>query len=226
VIASLAVSPLRPASLRRRGACAGLLALALALGADRAGAQDLADQNEIALRWTRGDWAAPLLCEKDGEARRGLRRVVIGAGSRDERPPQPNRMVFHPLRLPAGVRCTTDTGEPQPDVAGALTFHLEGISRPDLGVREFQETLQRDGGFQFVVRAGRLEIDGKPVDFTGGSARFETVRRGSDAWRRLQDLPSPHKLTLSLEAPDGTQVRFDLAQAGPDDPRAGREGAR
>ena len=48
---------------------------------------------------------------------------------------------------------------------------------------------------------------------------FEAVRRGSDAWRRLQDLPSPHKLSLTLEAPDGTRLSLDLAQAGLEPPR-------
>jgi hypothetical protein len=217
------VTPPRPASLRRRhAALAAGFALVLAAAAP-ARAQDLADLNEIALRWTRGDWAAPLLCEKDGEARRGLRRIVIGAGSLDERPPRPNKMVFHPMRLPGGVRCYTDTGEPQPDLAGALTFHLEKISRPDLGAREFQEALERDGGFTFAVRAGRLQVDGKTVDFAGGSARFEAVRRGSDAARRLQDFDSPHKLSLALAAPDGTRVTLDLALARP--PQAGDEPA-
>jgi len=193
-------------------------AAALALAASSALAEDLADLNEIALRWTRGQWASPLLCERDGAARRGLRRVVIEAGSRDERPPRPNKLVFHPMRLPEGVRCYTDTGEPQPDLAGALLFHLEGISRPDLGARDFQDVLQREGGFGFVVRAGQLQVDGKRVDFAGGKARFDAVRRGSDASRRLQDFDAPHKLSLTLEAPDGTRVALDLALAGPGKP--------
>lgn len=213
MVASRAVPLTRPARL------AAALAAALGLAA-AAGAQELADLNEIALRWTRGQWASPLLCEKEGEAHRGLRRVVISAGSRDERPPPPNKLVFYPMKLPAGVRCYTDTGEAQPDVAGWLTFHLENISRPDLGTRQFQEALQRDGGFRFTVRAGHVEVDGKLVEFAGGSARFDAVRRGSDAWRRLQDLPSPHKLSLTLEARDGTRLIFDLALTG------GAEGPR
>lgn len=196
---------------------AALVAALLALAAPAPSrAQELADLNTIALRWTLGRWASPLLCEKDGAARRGLRRVVISPGSRNERPPRPNKIVFHPLRLPEGVRCYTDTGEPQPELAGALTFFLEGISRPDLGAREFHDALQRDGGFSFVVRAGQLEVDGRRVDFAGGKARFDAVRRGSDAARRLQDIDSPHKLSLTLEARDGTRVALDLALAPPD----------
>jgi len=220
VVASLAVPPpLRsapPRSPRRARALA--LAAALGLAASAAGGQDLADQNEMALRWTRGEWASPLLCEQAGEARRGLRRVVISAGSLDERPPRPNKLVFFPMKLPEGVRCYTDTGEPQPDVAGALTFHLESISRPDLGTREFQETLQREGGFGFAVRTGQLQVDGRRVDFAGGKARFDAVRRGSDAARRLRDLDAPHKLSLVLEAPDGTRLALDLALTRPPPP--------
>ena len=211
VVASPAVPSVRPA-LRR---AARVLAAAAVLGLLAAGAatQPLMDLNELALRWTRGDWASPLVCEHDGRARRGLRRVLVTAGPRD-RPPLSNKLSFVALKLPGGARCYTDTGEDQPDVAGSLVYHLEGISRPDLATRQFQETLEREGGFRFDVRAGVLQVGERKVDFAGGTARFEPVRRGSDAWRRLQDLEGPHKLALVLEAGDGTRLAFDLVQAG------------
>jgi hypothetical protein len=177
-----------------------------------AAAQPMMDLNEMALRWTRGDWAAPLVCELGGEPRRGLRRLLVSAGPR-ERLPVSNKLSFVAMKLPAGARCYVDTGESQPDVAGSLLYHLEGISRPDLAGREFQETLEREGGFRFDVRAGVLQVDGRKVDFAGGSARFEPVRPGSDSWRRLGDLAG-RKLALVVEAPDGTRLGFDLVQAG------------
>jgi hypothetical protein len=191
-----------------------LAVLAACLLAPSAGAQPLLDLNELALGWTRGEWASPLVCEREGQAQRGLRRVLVTAGPRDARPPS-NRLSFVAMKLPDGVRCYSDTGETQPDVVGSLLFHLEGISRPDLATHEFQETLQREGGFAFSVTTGVLQLDGRKVDFHEGTARFEPVRRGTDAWRRLQDLEGAHKLSLTLEARDGTRLAVDLVQARP-----------
>lgn len=179
-----------------------------------AAAQPMLDLNELALHWTRGDWASPLVCEQEGKAQRGLRRVLVTPGPRDRRPPS-NKLTFVSMKMPAGARCYTDTGDTQPDAVGSLVFHLEGISRPDLATHQFQEVLEREGGFAFTVTSGVLQLDGRKVDFADGSARFEPVRRGSDAWRRLQDLKGPHKLLLTLEAPDGTRLAVDLVQAAP-----------
>jgi hypothetical protein len=212
MVASRAVRPDRSAPARARRAARAAAAAVLLAGA--ALAQDLQDLNQLALRWTRGEWASPLICEVNGDARRGLRRVVVGEASRDERVPS-NRIAFASLKLPAGARCYTDTGESQVDVVGSLVYHLEKISRPDLGAREFQETLEREGGFRFAVGSGTLQVADRKVDFAGGAARFDRVRPGSDAWRRLQDLPSPHKLALTLEAPDGTRVALDLVLRPP-----------
>jgi hypothetical protein len=129
--------------------------------------------------------------------------------------PRSNKLVFEPLELPPGAHCTIDTGERQPDVAGALVFHLEGHSRPDISDHDFQEALQREGGFDFKVKSGVLQVDGLGVDFAAGRARFQLVRRGSDAWRRLQDWPDAHKLVLTLEAKDGTRLAFDLVRTPP-----------
>jgi hypothetical protein len=174
----------------------------------------MVDLNDLALRFTRGDWASPLVCEREGRALRGLRRVLVTQGPHDARPPA-NKLAFVPMQLPTGTRCYTDTGEAQPDLAGSLVFHLEGISRPDLATRQFQETLEREGGFSFAVTSGVLQVDGRKVDFEKGKARFEPVRRGTDAWRRLQDFEGPQKLALTIEAPDGTRVAVDLALARP-----------
>jgi hypothetical protein len=192
--------------------------LVLAVSASAASAQELRDLNDLARAWTYGQWATPLICELNGEARRGLRRVLVGPASRDL-VPRSNKLVFEPLKLPPGAACTIDTGERQPDVAGAVYFHLEGHSRPDISDHDFQEALQRDGGFVFKVTKGTLQIDQRPVDFASGRARFELARRGTDAWRRLSDLPGAAKLVLTLEAKDGTRLAFDLVRTPPPTPR-------
>jgi hypothetical protein len=200
-----------------RGAARGLgraFAAAALLAAAAATAQPLRDLNDLARAWTYGEWATPLVCELDGEPRRGLRRILVGPASRDL-VPRANKLVFEPLQLPPGTRCTIDTGEVQPDVVGALYFHLEAHSRPDISDHDFQEALERDGGFGFKVKRGTLQIDGRGIDFAGGSARFERARPGSDAWRRLQDLPSAQKVVLTLEAKDGTRLAFDLVRTPP-----------
>jgi hypothetical protein len=191
-----------------------VLALAAGLAAGPGAAQELRDLNDLARAWTYGEWATPLVCELGGEPRRGLRRILVGPASRDL-VPRSNKLVFEPLRLPPGAGCTIDTGERQPDVAGALVFYLEGHSRPDISDHDFQEAIQREGGFEFKVTRGTLQVDQQPVDFASGRARFALARPGSDAWRRLQDLPGPRKVVLTLEAKDGTTLSFDLVRTPP-----------
>jgi len=213
VVAWRAVRTRRPA-WRRAARIAALAGVAGAASAIPAAAQPELDLNEMALRFTQGAYASPLTCEHEGSARRGLRRLRIDAASKDMIPPS-NHLVVYPMGIPEGVRCYLDTGETQVDVAGSVTYHLEGFSRPDLAPREFQETLQRDGGFTFSIKAGSLDVGGKRVEFAGGKARFTIVRPGTDAWKRLKDVEAPLKLTLSLDAPDGTEVAFDLGMVGP-----------
>jgi len=210
-----APSPRRRGRARRAVApLHAVLALAGALVAAASGAQPRGDLNDLARTWTFGEWATPLVCELGGEPRRGLRRIVAGPAPRDN-VPRANKLVFEPLQLPAGTRCILDTGETQPEVAGAVFYHLEGHSRPDIADHDFQEALERDGGFTFKVTKGALHVDGRRVDFAGGRLRFERARPGTDAWRRLRDLPSPQKLVLTLEAKDGTRLAFDLARTPP-----------
>jgi hypothetical protein len=194
----------------RASLAAALLGLLLAAPG---GSQPLLDLNEMALRWTQGQWGAPLVCDLAGDVRRGVRKILVTPGPRDARPPS-NKLAFVPMNLPEKVHCATDTGEPQFEVTGALLFHLDAISRPDIANHEFQETLQREGGFDFTIERGSLKLADRSVDFAKGTARFELVRRGSDASRRLADFDGP-KLGLRLEARDGTRLAFDLVQPRP-----------
>jgi hypothetical protein len=202
---------------RRRALAVATLAL-LALG-PAPGSEVPADLTLLSLAWSRGDYRAPLVCEIEGSAHRGLRRVLVSPGPRDARPIS-NRLAFFDLEVPAGTRCSLETGEPQPNVVGSVFFTLDAVSRPDIAARDFEASLRRDGGFDFSIRKGTLGIGppGDPlpslrqVDFTGGSARLHVVERGSDAFRRMASIPSPRKLSLHLEAPDGTRLELDLAQ--------------
>jgi hypothetical protein len=54
----------------------------------------------------------------------------------------------------------------------------------------------------------------REVDFRGGTADIRKVERGSDAFRRLAEFGQRRKLSLRLEAPDGTRLSFDLVQFG------------
>lgn len=202
---------------RFRSVSAAVLALVLAAASAHAQSTPL-DENALALRWVRGEFRAPLVCEIEGVAHRGLRRVLVEPGP-GRVSPEVNSLRFYDLELPAGSRCVTETRGPSPNVTGAVSFLRRGRSRPDSAQRDFAATLRREGGFSFEIASGKLRIGpsqdpdaARVVDFRRGEARFEEIRRGSDAWRRLADLPGRRKLKLRLEAPDGTSLEFDLVQ--------------
>jgi hypothetical protein len=195
------------------------VALALLATGPAPGSEVPADLTLLSLGWARGEYRAPLICEIEGTAHRGLRRVLVSPGPRDARPIS-NRLAFFDLEVPPGTRCSLETGQEQPNVVGSVFFTLDAVSRPDIAARDFEATLRRDGGFDFTIRSGRLGVGppGDPlpslrqVDFAGGSARLHVIGRGSDAFRRLASIPAPRKLSLLLEAPDGTRLELDLAQ--------------
>jgi hypothetical protein len=133
-----------------------------------------------------------------------------------------NRLAFFDLEAPEGTRCHDETGGDEPNLIGSLALALETHARPDTARRDFDTALRREGGFDFSIRAGRLRI-GAPgeetstlpeVDFGGGTASIREVKRGSDAFRRLADFGQLRKLSLVLEARDGTRLSFDLVQYG------------
>jgi len=169
-----------------------------------------------------GEFRAPLVCEVSGTPRRAVRAIqVIPQPIRAREAPYA-RIRMDDLEAPPGTRCQDPLGKPEPNVIGNLTIILEGISHPDTATRDFQEALRREGGFRFRVRSGRLRVGaaGAPidtlrtVDFRGGTAHFQRVKRGSDAWRRLQDFGERRKLALTLEAPGGERLVFDMVQLG------------
>ena len=116
-----------------------------------------------------------------------------------------------------------DLGAEELNAEGVVRFSLLGPSRPDTARRDFAAALRREGGFDFEIREGRVQLqrvgdpDAEPrrVDFASGVLRVRTVPRGSDIERRLLDLGGQRRLTLSLEAKDGTTVRFHVVQSAP-----------
>ena len=146
-----------------------------------------------------------------------MRRVLVAPGPRHARPPA-NRIQLFDLDVPDGSRCYTDTGTAQPNALGGVLIALQTTSRTDTAQHDFASLLRREGGFRFSIRSGLLRMGDagtsvlREVDFTGGTAHFSVVRRGSDAFRRLSDFGPRRKLGLVLTAPDGTRLDLDLVQ--------------
>jgi hypothetical protein len=202
--------------VRRARLGLGLLACALAFGADAQGVR------ELAFAWVQGDFRAPLTCTVDGAARQALRRVRVNPGPREAaRPTQ--RLTFHDLEAPPGTRCASISGQPEPNVAGTLDLVWDARTRPDTGEVDFRNTLRREGGFAFKVESGSLRVGpseaGKAgervIDFAGGTARFERVVPGSDAARRTAGFGAHRQLVLRVEAPGQSALAFDLIELSP-----------
>ena len=188
-----------------------------------AAAQQGIDRNVLALTWARGQYRAPLTCIFDGEPVRGMRRVTIGPGSRNVRPPVA-RLVFVELLTSEAERCFTEFGEGSPNLKGSLKIRLLGISRTDTARHDFESALRRDRGFDFYIASGRLELrqigpeGGEPrsIDYRGGVASLHEVARGSDSERLLAGFRSPRKVHLRLQNRDGDEViELDMLLTAP-----------
>jgi hypothetical protein len=197
-----------------RAARAACLALAWVFAAAPAARAQEPDLTVLALQWLSADWAAPLVCEIAGRPVRGVRRMRVEPDRRHGSQSM-GEMRFFDLAAPEATRCTSELGAEEPEVRGALVFRLERPSRPDLAMRDFEQALRRDGGFDFSIESGRLHLQRvggaeppRAVDFAGGTLRARLVRPGSDAARLLAEFPQPRKLTFELEARDGTRLRF------------------
>lgn len=203
----------------RRLAGAGL---AIALGlASAAPAQQL-DERALSLRFAQGIWRAPLVCQlPDGSNHQALRRLLVKPGPRAARQPL-DQLTFFDLQAPPGTRCQTAEGHDEPNILGTLRLTSDARTEGTTGDRDLRETLRREGAVVLQVSHGALKLlpPGGPdsaahlVDFAGGTARFEPVRRGSDSFRRLAEYGEHRKLALRLTAPDGTALSFDLVDLG------------
>ena len=193
----------------------GLVAACLLVLCDTAAWPQGVDLNLLALDWARGRYLSPVICETGGELTRGGRRLLIAPGPRHSVPPVA-RILFSDLDVPGASRCFDDLGKPQPNVTGQVQIRLLGHSRSDTARRDFKATLRRKNGFEFRIVSRKLRVqtvgqpDSREVDFRGGDARLHLIPPGSDDARLLGDLRGLRKLTLELEAPDGTRLRFPL----------------
>jgi hypothetical protein len=180
------------------------------------------DINMLALDWARGRYSAPLACLFDGEPVRGMRRVLVGPGSRNVRPPV-GRLVFVDLEVEKAERCFTDFGEAAPNLKGSLQIRLPSISRTDTAQHDFKAALRRDGGFDFDIVKGSLLVsqvgqtgqEPKPVDFRGGVASLRELAPGSDAARLLAEFASPRKLHLRISTRSGESFELDMLLSAP-----------
>lgn len=171
------------------------------------------DLRKLAIDWARGRYNSPLVCEIDGDLIRGLRRVLVTPAPRQSVVPM-GRLIFVQMETDRASRCFTDLGDKVVNLKGTLKIRLPGPPRPDSARRELKRLLKRERAVTFDVVSGVLlettieEADVAPrsIDFSGGTARFERVREGSDTERLLADYKSPRKLRLEVRAKDGTTI--------------------
>jgi len=207
-------------------AAAGALGLLMvsSLAASSASAQPRSGEAglaELALLWALGEYAEPIICTLEEGPVRGARTVVIRPRRRAEHRSF-DVVEVQPLDLPEGTRegCRNDLGEPEPEMRGVLHIGLSRHRRPDTAQRDFQQALRRDGGFDFEIAKGRMEIheeeDGvREVDLEGGTARLEVARPGTDAARLLGGAGDRPKRILTVEGPEGDRFVFHLVLLRP-----------
>ena len=178
---------------------------------------EVGDLRKLAIDWSRGRYNSPLVCEIDGDLVRGLRRLLVTPAPRESVIPM-GRVIFVEMETDRASRCFTDLGDKAVNLKGTLKIRLPGPPRPDSARRELKGLLKREGAVTFDVVSGVLletpiektEVESRPIDFAGGTARFERVREGSDTERLLADYESPRKLRLEVRAPDGTTIALPL----------------
>lgn len=177
---------------------------------------------DLALAWLLGDFRSPLVCEIGDDHRRVLRRVLIRPSSRRAAEPH-SRVTLFDLEAPSGTHCIQEHGGEAQNLIGTLALRSDERGQPDTALYNFQANLRRDGGFEYQITGGQLQVGpaGAPdeelvaVDFTGGTAQVLEVKRGSDAFRRLADFGGTRQRVLELAAPDdGPRVRLELVEIG------------
>lgn len=206
------------AAVRRRSLRPVLVLLALVLPSP-AGAQSGRQPglSDLVHAWASGRFSSPVVCQVEGEPRRALRRIVIQPLGADATQPGV-RLLFPDPEAPGATRCFSELGPDEPRVEGSLVLAHEGRARPDTAQYDFQSALRRDGGFDLVIRSGRLQVRGwdgaaaRDVEFAKGAAHVRSVKPGSDEGRILASYPAARALVLELEAPDGTRLVFPMVQ--------------
>ena len=183
-----------------------------------ASAQGLRDR---AFLWVLGDFRAPLVCVVEGTPRQALRRVRTYVTPHSARPSV--RVQFYDLEAPLGTSCGGVSSQLEPNVIGAIELVFQGRTRPDTGELDFRNALRRDGGFDFPIAQGRVRVgpagvpkeDLATVDYTGGTARIESVPPGSDTARRLASFHADRQLRMELTADGVAKLVFELVELPP-----------
>lgn len=201
-------------SVMLTGLCAARLAFAQA--------PDATSLNHLVLSWIQGNYATPLVCKIDGAAKRGLRRIVVEPP--DLRKPTPETIIrFIDLEAQDATRCFTEIGGESPNITGELVVRHAITKIRDTANRDFKLELKRKRGFDLDIVSGNLVFAKvgsgaqapKRVDFRGGSFRIHILRRGTDALRLLQDLPSPRQVMLEFETRAGERHAFPASLSKP-----------
>ena len=187
----------------------------------------LSSVNEFVLLWIQGNYASPLVCKIGDRAQRGLRRILIEAGSVNVKPgsaePAVGVVRFVDLEVQGASRCSSEVGGSTPNITGELRVRHPITRLRDTALRDFEAELRRKYGFELEIVKGSLllsEVGAHPprvesLDFRGGKLRVHLLRRGSDGLRLLEDLPSPRKLMLEFTTRAGRTLSFPSSLAKP-----------
>ncbi|MBW2295564.1 MAG: hypothetical protein JRG89_21465 [Deltaproteobacteria bacterium] len=211
-----------------RGLALASIAIALSVGhADRVWAQapGAMSLNDLVVAWIQGNYATPLFCKIDGEAQRGLRRILIETRP-SKSPPREALVRFVDLEAEEATRCFTEIGGSSPNITGELVVRHPTIKPRDTAMRDFKAELRRKRGYDLEIISGRLLVSEvgveakapESLDFRGGQMRVRLLRPGSDGVRLLESLPSPRKVTLEFETRTGRVFSFPASLARPREP--------
>jgi hypothetical protein len=177
------------------------------------------DAVDLALAWSRGGFASPVVCRFGDRAERGLRRVLITKGPRTSEQ-RVNRVQFFDLDAPGSSGCVDELGAEEPNVIGTLYVAARSRRpRSDTPERDLKQDLER-GPLEYEIVSGRLRVGSasKPadalrdVDFGGGTMRIGIMEPGSDDARRIADLPGLRQLRLEVVADDDTRIVVPMVE--------------
>jgi hypothetical protein len=201
-----------------------LLSAALALAPARATAQapgssGSPDAVDLALAWSRGGFASPVVCRFGERAERGLRRVLIAKGPRTSEQ-RVNRVNFFDLDATGSTGCVDELGAEERNVIGTIYItHKPRRPHSDTPERDMKQDIER-GPIEYQIVSGRLRVGSasltadalREVDFGGGTLRIAMIEPGSDDARRIADLPGLRQLRLEVVAEDDTRVVVPLVE--------------
>lgn len=215
---SVAPMSLPPAAIASLLLVASLaIAPALSVAQTRSGP----DAVDLALAWSRGAFASPVVCRFGERAERGLRRVLIATGPRTSEQ-RVNRVQFFDLDATGSTGCLDELGAQEPNVIGTLyVTHKSRRPHSDTPERDLKQDLAR-GPLEYEIVSGRLRVGPasqpsdalRDVDFAGGTLRIGMIEPNSDDARRIGDLPGLRQLRLEAIADDDTHVVVPLVEVG------------